>query len=316
MKTQLKIAVLFLGFVVANSSVMGQIPEYSAPRDTIEKNTVFDSTHNIPLLKEDYPLLTGQTLYVKYPFADMEKYGYHGFYQSWPKPKNNGYSWGLKTYGKNPKAYSCTAVELQGKYFKVEEVKHYNGRYWLKLVNVNNSSDIAYYDADGYDFRTDFIVLSHYNYTTSLYKDKVICLIENNSVVRKKCTGIGIDKDVQVLCLIFEDGSSTFVANDLIRFNNYNDDFWEEMNLGASSRAKDRYNWFMIEESYDKLYEKYGDYVEIALRRKVCVGMPLELLLISWGEPEKINRSSYCPDQYVYGDQYVYVEGGKITSWN
>ena len=174
MKTQLKIAVFFLGFVVANSSVIGQIPEYSAPRDTIEKNTVFDSTHNIPLLKEDYPLLTGQTLYVKYPFADMEKYGYHGFYQSWPKPKSGGFNFGLKTYGKNPKAFSCTAVELQGKYFKVEEVKHYNKGYWMKLVNVNNSSDIAYYDVDKFYFRDHFIVLSHYNYTSNLYKNKVI----------------------------------------------------------------------------------------------------------------------------------------------
>ena len=320
MKTQFRFAVFFLGFVVANFSVLGQIPEYSAPHNTIDKNTVFDSTHNIPLLEEDYPLLTGQTLYVKYPFADMEQFGYHGFYQSWPKQKNNGYNWDLKTYGKNPKAYSCTSIELQGKYFKVEEVKHYtNGHYWLKLVNVNNSSDIAYYEVYGvneYEFRNRFIVLSHFNFTSSLYKDKVICLIENNSVVRKNCISVGIDKDVQVLCLVFEDGTSTFVANDLIRFNNYNDDFWEEMNLGASSRAKDRYNWFMTEESYDKLYEKYGDYVVTALERKVRVGMPLELLLISWGEPEKINRSSYGPDQYVYGGQYVYVEDGKITSWN
>lgn len=239
-----------------------------------------------------------------------------GFINHGQIPSVGGGNFGLKTYGKNPKAYSCTSIELQGKYFKVEEVKHYtNGHYWLKLVNVNNSSDIAYYDADEYDFRTDFIVLSHYNYTTSLYKDKVICLIENTSVVRKKCISVGIDKDVQVLCLVFEDGSSTFVANDLIRFNNY-DDFCEEMDLGASSRAKDRYNWFMTEESYDKLYEKYGDYVVTALRKSISVGMPLELLLISWGEPEKINRSSYGPDQYVYGDQYVYVEGGKITSWN
>lgn len=314
MKTQLRIAVFFLGFVVANSSVLGQIPEYSAPRDTIDKNTVYDSTHNIPLLEKDYPLLTGQTLYIKHLFADMEQFGYHGFYQSWPKPKNNGYSWDLKTYGKNPKAYSCTSIELQGKYFKVEEVKHYTKGYWLKLVNVNNSSDIAYYDVD-INFRDHFIVLSHYNYTSSLYKDKVICLIENNSVVRKKCISVGIDKDVQVLCLVFEDGSSTFVANDLIRFNNY-DDFREEMNLGASSRAKDRYNWFMTEESYDKLYEKYGDYVVTALKRNIRVGMPLELLLISWGEPKEINRSSYGDAQYVYGDQYVYVKDGKITAWN
>ena len=136
------------------------------------------------------------------------------------------------------------------------------------------------------------------------------------SVVRKKCVSLGIDKDVQVLCLIFEDGSSTFVANDLIRFNNYNDDFYEEMNLGAGERAKDRFNWFMTEESYDQLYKKYGDYVVTALKRSVRVGMPLELLLISWGKPEEINRSSYGDDQYVYGDQYVYVKDGRITAWN
>ena len=71
----------------------------------------------------------------------------------------------------------------------------------------------------------------------------------------------------------------------------------------------------MLEEDYNQLYSKYGNIVDVALHKKVKVGMPLELLLISWGEPDKINKSSYG-DQYVYGRQYVYVEGKTVTAWN
>ena len=44
--------------------------------------------------------------------------------------------------------------------------------------------------------------------------------------------------------------------------------------------------------------------------------MPKEALEIAWGKPDKINRSSYGSDQWVYNGQYVYIENGKVKSWN
>ncbi len=50
--------------------------------------------------------------------------------------------------------------------------------------------------------------------------------------------------------------------------------------------------------------------------KKIQVGMSKNALLCSWGWPDKINRSSYGSDQYVYGNQYVYVRRNRVTAWN
>ena len=48
--------------------------------------------------------------------------------------------------------------------------------------------------------------------------------------------------------------------------------------------------------------------------------MPEKMLIMSWGKPISINEnvgSWGVHKQYVYGDfgPYVYVENGKVTSW-
>lgn len=56
--------------------------------------------------------------------------------------------------------------------------------------------------------------------------------------------------------------------------------------------------------------------LELIAARKVSIGMSEAALVRSWGKPDKINKSAYGSDQWVYGNnQYVYVEDGLVTNW-
>lgn len=60
---------------------------------------------------------------------------------------------------------------------------------------------------------------------------------------------------------------------------------------------------------------KYYDDVK---NKRIALGMPEKYLLLSWGEPTRVNETvnSYgISKQYVYGRNYIYVKNGKITSW-
>lgn len=64
------------------------------------------------------------------------------------------------------------------------------------------------------------------------------------------------------------------------------------------------------------------DEIRLIRKKRIKLGMSETALLISWGYPRRINRSvgSYgVHKQYVYGSSsnrtYVYVENGKVKSW-
>ncbi len=51
---------------------------------------------------------------------------------------------------------------------------------------------------------------------------------------------------------------------------------------------------------------------------KVRVGLTEDQLRASWGRPDEVNRTvvgASVDDQWVYGSNYVYVEGGEVTSY-
>ncbi|MBO2684962.1 hypothetical protein [Shewanella algae] len=54
--------------------------------------------------------------------------------------------------------------------------------------------------------------------------------------------------------------------------------------------------------------------------KKVAVGMTKMALLFSWGPPDKINRSAYGPEQWIYRNgydaQYVYVKDDIVVNWS
>lgn len=65
------------------------------------------------------------------------------------------------------------------------------------------------------------------------------------------------------------------------------------------------------------LKSKYGSYwVNLAIEKKVKVGMPAKLVEMAWGKPHTINKSSYGPDQWCYNGQHVYIQNGKVSAWN
>lgn len=71
-----------------------------------------------------------------------------------------------------------------------------------------------------------------------------------------------------------------------------------------------------IIDRYTSLYGQYS--VNGALEGVIWTGMPVELLLLSRGKPDKKNMASYG-EQWVYGKYAttcVYIEDGKVTAWN
>jgi hypothetical protein len=55
------------------------------------------------------------------------------------------------------------------------------------------------------------------------------------------------------------------------------------------------------------------------IEKKIELGMPERLLILSWGVPEKINKTVGSwgeHKQFVYNNRtYVYIKNGKISSW-
>lgn len=72
-------------------------------------------------------------------------------------------------------------------------------------------------------------------------------------------------------------------------------------------------------ERLSKLTSKYGKIAALKIvEGKVWIGMTKEMMIESWGQPEDINRSVGSwgvHEQCIYGDTYVYVENGKVASW-
>lgn len=70
-------------------------------------------------------------------------------------------------------------------------------------------------------------------------------------------------------------------------------------------------------EEWDSLVAEYGlTFMEDVMSGTIRVGMAEALIYMSWGNPKKINRNSYGRNQWVYENQYLYVENGRVTAWN
>ncbi|MDZ4340854.1 MAG: hypothetical protein U1E51_00255, partial [Candidatus Binatia bacterium] len=54
------------------------------------------------------------------------------------------------------------------------------------------------------------------------------------------------------------------------------------------------------------------------LERKVEIGMTAEQVTLSWGKPQRVNRTVGgwgSHEQWIYGSTYLYFENDKLTSF-
>lgn len=73
----------------------------------------------------------------------------------------------------------------------------------------------------------------------------------------------------------------------------------------------------IIEILYDN-YDQSDSQIEAVVASKVQIGMSDVAVWYSWGNADAINTSNYggrVTEQYVYGTKYIYIEDGKVTSY-
>ena len=283
------------------SPVFSQITVHSMPEPEEVKIAPYDSTKNF-LGKWGAETYTGQILYVVGKPSSLRKYGYDNFYSK--KAKGSGCLYGVEL---GTFATGAPYESLAGKYFivkSVEEIGAYTGRYWFMLENRDKAEDIAWFYYYGeYEHAFPFIVLSHFDYLKQRYIGKEIIEFSKNTsneyeVQIKKCTDIGIEDRYYKLSIFFDDGELKSVDNDI------------DTNPG--------FGHLILKEKYLQLIKMYDiETVDRAMKHMISVGMAKELLLLSWGEPQRINSNSYDDtEQWVYDSQYVYVKNGIVSAWS
>lgn len=103
---------------------------------------------------------------------------------------------------------------------------------------------------------------------------------------------------------------------------------WEKIDMDASEKAEKnkkeqdaRVNSEKRERAklISSKFDKYGNVVvQKIIDGKIWVGMTDDMAISSWGKPNKINKtvSSFgAKEQWVYNDEYLYFEDGKLVTF-
>lgn len=278
----------------------------------------YDSTKNF-LGKEVYKYI-GQELYLNEKHEMLRKYGYSNFILNYHE----------ETLANTSNVYKCCASynskydSLAGNYFKVIAVHAhpkaakssiYEKKSYLELIE-KKSGDKLYYEYDSkFEGTFPFIVVGFFDKTKKLaigqkfvFKSKFINKsidiktgdsIKNTLNQKWECTDLTINDEDYELSLVLKDTTGQTI---MIRYMYALGKHSKERTFSATEAIENekkfgKKNWLTILES------------------EIIVGFTEEMVLLSWGKPEKINRASYG-EQWVYGGQYLYFKNGKLTSFN
>jgi hypothetical protein len=266
---------------------------------------VYDSSKNYIGNYEDPSVYKGQTLFLPGKSESLRKYGYDDFLIDM-----NGSS-----YSKDNEYKEGDYNSLANTYFDVIDVlKKSYGEYYLKLKNQKDNTICYFKYSNRFEHAFPFIVVSYFEY------------VKNNNVGKKIVTR-GINwfsrdepmSDMNTGEIInFEPGIIWEIKGLTIEQKYYNLSFILENEKGnqITFTSIDNLPYSNVGLYYDdvKEYEGTDDWDKI-INGKVRIGFTKEMALLSWGEPEKVNRSSWN-EQWVYGNQYLYFEDGVMTSFN
>ncbi len=102
----------------------------------------------------------------------------------------------------------------------------------------------------------------------------------------------------------------------------------KEDSLNTQTRREGKASRTVYENLYKflKQYPEESDktineWVKALSKREVIIGMPEVMVRLSWGKPDKINKSSYGSDQWIYSQggyssKYLYMKDGRLKGFN
>jgi hypothetical protein len=85
----------------------------------------------------------------------------------------------------------------------------------------------------------------------------------------------------------------------------------------AEKKRQERIKANAQQERMAELKKKYGSRAKDVMNGVIWIGASRDAVWDSWGQPDKINKTigRYgTHEQWVYGDQYIYLDNGKVTT--
>lgn len=177
----------------------------------------------------------------------------------------------------------------------------------IGVDNKTGKLSVQLEDGSAYPLPTKEYGIDYYEEYGSrdiLYKGQTILVFKDGSTSGEsyQCLGIGYEVEPRL-------GT---IRKPIVVFEN----------LNYISAYKDIVNsdggegGFFIKSDYERLIKKYGaTWMNLVVQHKIKVGMPEALVLLSWGKPKRTNKDSTGLKQLVYGDDYVYIKNGVVSSW-
>lgn len=302
---------LLLSLSIMNLTVLQAQISTTKPAERIQPQTeVYDSLKNF--LGEDAMQYIGQTLYLKGKSESLREYGYRNF-----KKDMKGSS-GKDNVYKCCDSYNSRYDALNGKYFKVldviEQPNSYGTEFYLKLEDTESNSTLYFDYSSKFKSSFPFITVGFFEKNKELLIGRRFILAdgkinESNDITTGKaityklgqewkCVDLTIEEEYYSLSLVLQNAEG-----EKITFS-YNSVYGENASGVFDAEDAERYVEAYGIETFDKM-----------LNGKVPVGITEEMVIDTWGKPEKINRSS-TGEQWVYGSQYLYFKNGKLESFN
>lgn len=306
-----------LGLILVVQVSVGQISMTKVAEAKPEKVEPYDSLRNF--LGNDYKQYKGQELYLIPKAEGLRKYGYEGFIKDINKS-----AYDESNTFKCCDSYNSKYDELQGKYFAVIDAlkdpkSNYSQNVYLKL-RMKETNEITFFKySTEYSHSFRFLVVGYYEKQKDIF-------VGNEVLIRPfpKIEGANQKKTVDIKTgdeIEFEKGKYVRCLDVTIDEKYYEPALLLENDKGQKFlyALHTRYlniSRILTKQEAEDYKKRFGEENwQTILNEKVKIGFTEEMTKVSWGEPDEINRASYG-DQWVYGDQYLYFEKGKLKSFN
>lgn len=310
-----RLFLLIYAFAAINSYSQIKI---ASPSSKKEHKAQYDSLHNY--IGGNILAYIGQQLYIKPKNESLQKYGYEGFYsqplndRKYIYKRTSDYSYFSDYAQLAGKTFTCIGISKRKFELGMVPPKIYgmdgldnDYYYFLKLANAN---DTIYYEYTKYEHDFPFITLGYLDKLKKQYSRKLF-------ILKKQPDNILHD---------FDNGNevnlvpgSIWSFKDVILDNKYYNITLLFTNKNKETIPVEDYRFrftFIEKSSAEKIKQKYGNNLyNLAINGTIKIGMTKELVKLAWGEPSRINFSSYG-EQWVYNNQYIYFKNGKVTDFN